>query len=65
VVDERLAMILNAGPGAIRAQKDLCRRWEELSLAQAAEAGIDAFGEAFLSDEPHEYMQRFLQRRRH
>ena len=64
VVDERLAMILNAGPGAIRAQKDLCRRWEELPLSDAIEAGIDAFGDAFLSDEPHEYMQRFLQRRR-
>ena len=64
-VDERLVMILNAGPGAIRAQKDLCRQWEELPLAEAVEASIDAFGDAFLSDEPHEYMRRFLQRRRH
>jgi enoyl-CoA hydratase/carnithine racemase len=66
VVDERLAMILNAGPGAIRSQKELCRQWEELPLSEAIEAGIHAFGDAFLSDEPREYMQRFLQRpRRH
>ena len=64
VLDERLAMILNAGPRAIRSQKDLCRQWEELPLSDAIESGIDAFGDAFLSDEPREYMQRFLQRRR-
>ncbi len=64
VVNERVAMILNAGPGAIRSQKVLCRQWEELPLSQAIQAGIDAFHDAYLTDEPQEYMQRFLQRRR-
>lgn len=64
LVEERLAMILNAGPDAIRAQKVLCRQWEELPLAEAIQAGIDAFGDAYQGDEPREYMQRFLDRPR-
>jgi len=64
VVDARVAMILHAGPGAIRAQKALCRDWEELPLSQAVEVGIDVFGDAFLADEPQVFMQRFLRRRR-
>jgi enoyl-CoA hydratase len=63
-VEERLAMILNAGPDAIRAQKALCRQWEELPLAEAVQAGIDAFADAFQGDEPRQYMQRFLERPR-
>lgn len=62
-VNERIAMILNAGPKAIRSQKALCRAWEELPLGQAIQAGIDAFGDAYASDEPQQYMQRFLRRR--
>jgi enoyl-CoA hydratase/carnithine racemase len=64
VVEERLTMILNAGPGAIRAQKTLCRKWEELPLDEAIQAGIDAFADAYHSNEPREYMQRFLDRPR-
>ncbi len=63
VVNERVAMILNAGPKAIRSQKTLCRHWEELPLDQSIQAGIDAFGDAYASDEPQQYMQRFLRRR--
>ena len=64
MVEERLAMILSAGPDAIRAQKVLCRQWEELPLGEAVQVGIDAFANAFQSDEPREYMQRFLDRPR-
>jgi len=64
VVDDRVAMILNAGPRAIRSQKALCREWEELPLSQSIEAGVDVFRDAFLEDEPQVYMQRFLRRRR-
>ena len=63
-VEERLAMIRNAAPAAIRAQKTLCRRWEQLPLDEAIQAGIDAFANAFRADEPREYMQRFLNRPR-
>jgi len=64
VVEERVAMILSAGPKAIRSQKTLCRGWEELPLGESIEAGIDAFGAAFLADEPQVYMHRFLNRHR-
>jgi len=64
VVEDRVAMILNAGPNAIRSQKALCRDWEELPLSQSIQAGIDAFHDAFLADEPQVYMQQFLRRRR-
>jgi enoyl-CoA hydratase len=63
-VEDRLAMILHAGPGAIRAQKTLCRQWEEMPLDAALKAGIDAFAESFRDDEPREYMRRFLDRPR-
>jgi enoyl-CoA hydratase len=63
-VAERVAMILDAGPAAIRAQKVLCRKWDELPLHEAIEAGIDAFARAFHGDEPRTYMQRFLNRSR-
>jgi enoyl-CoA hydratase/carnithine racemase len=64
MVNERVDMILNAGPNAMRSQKVLCRGWEEMSLTESIQAGIDAFGEAYTSDEPQVYMQRFLDRRR-
>jgi enoyl-CoA hydratase/carnithine racemase len=64
VVDERVSMILSAGPRAIRDQKALCRQWEELPLDAAVQAGIDAFGDAFRTEEPREYMQRFIDRPR-
>ena len=63
-VSARVAMMLNAGPEAIRAQKALCRKWDELPLHEAVEAGVDAFAHAFHGNEPREYMQRFLDRRR-
>ncbi len=64
LVDERLTMILNAGPDAVRSQKVLCRQWEELPLDEAIQAGIDALANAFHGDEPREHMQRFLNRPR-
>lgn len=61
---ERLSMILDAAPGAVRAQKALCRQWDALPLDAAVEAGIEAFERAFESDEPRRYMRRFLDRPR-
>jgi len=56
--------ILNAGPRAIRLQKQLIREWERLPLDQAIERGIESFVEAYETDEPQEMMNRFLSRRR-
>jgi enoyl-CoA hydratase len=64
LVDERMECILNAAPGAIRAQKALCREWDELSLTDAIERSMQAFARAYESDEPRNFMEHFLAKRR-
>ena len=63
LVQDRVRQILAAGARAIRLQKELCNRWEELPLGAAIEAGIDTFSRAFERDEPSIYMERFLRAR--
>jgi len=55
-----LDTLLEAGPQAIRSQKRLMRAWEDLPLRAAVEAGIDAFADAWRTDEPREAMRAFL-----
>jgi enoyl-CoA hydratase len=66
-LDETVEMYLRAlfatGPQAIRIQKKLIRRWEDLTLSDAIQAGVDAFASSFESDEPHRLMQAFRERR--
>ena len=63
-VDEWVAWILQSGQRAVRLQKALIREWENLTLDQAIQRGIDAFSEAYTSDEPRTLMTRFLKRSR-
>jgi enoyl-CoA hydratase/carnithine racemase len=63
-VESSIASILEAGPRAIRLQKALIRRWEDLPLSEAVRAGIDAFAEAWETDEPGRMMREFLARRK-
>lgn len=63
-VAERADAIVAAGPRAIRLQKALINRWQELSLSEAIEAGIESFANAYESDEPRRAMAAFLERRR-
>ena len=51
-IDRLARPILAAGPRAIRLQKRLILDWEELPTGPAIERGIDAFVQAFDSDEP-------------
>lgn len=51
-VERRIASLFAGGPRAIRLQKALLRRWENLPVREAILIGADAFGEAFLTDEP-------------
>ncbi len=51
-VDRLARPILAAGPRAIRLQKRLILDWEELPIGGAIERGIEAFVQAFDSDEP-------------
>ena len=63
-VEEWLALLLEAGPRAIRAQKALIRKWEDLPLSQAVAAGIGAFAASWRSDEPAAMLGGFMARRK-
>lgn len=62
-INDWLSSILSAGPRAIRNQKELFRQWERAGLEQAVEAGIDAFADAYRSEEPNRRMRGFLHAR--
>jgi enoyl-CoA hydratase/carnithine racemase len=59
-VATRLADILACGPTAIRQQKALIRAWERLSPDAAIAAGVEAFADAYRTDEPRRMMADFL-----
>jgi enoyl-CoA hydratase/carnithine racemase len=61
-VEARLAALLSAGPQAVRLQKALIRRWEDLTLSQAVRAGIESFTQAYATDEPKRMMSHFGKR---
>ena len=63
-VGRTVDMICAAGPVAIRLQKELLRDWEELSLRDAVQRGIDCLPRGFASGEPRERMRAFLDRKR-
>lgn len=64
VVERWIDSIFKAGPNAIRLQKSLIARWEQLPMKEAIQAGIDAFAEAFDSDEPARMLGAFAKRGR-
>jgi len=58
VVDGWIASICDAGPNAIRLQKELNRNWQNQTLDEGITAGIDAFAEAYKTDEPQQQILR-------
>jgi enoyl-CoA hydratase/carnithine racemase len=63
-VEDWVVAILNAGPNAIRAQKELIRDWERMSIADAIQQGIRAVAAAHGSDETKRLMGAFLLRKK-
>src|SRR4051794_19813935 len=63
-VEKVVAMLLQCGPEALRAQKALLKQWEELPLKESVELSVGVFGRSFLTDEPHRMMQAFIDRKR-
>jgi enoyl-CoA hydratase/carnithine racemase len=51
-VEKLIAALLASPPNALRLQKALMRRWENLPMKDAITAGADMFGQAYLTDEP-------------
>jgi enoyl-CoA hydratase len=62
-VAEVVATIESAGPAALATQKRLIRQWEDMPTTRAIQAGIDAFADAFRTDEPRRMMTAFLNRK--
>ena len=62
-VEEWVSAILSAGPNAIRAQKELIRDWERMSIADAVQQGIRAVAAAHGTDETQRLMGAFVARR--
>src|SRR4029078_12339262 len=57
--------LVACGPNAVRIQKRLIMDWDRMSPTEGARAGIQAFVDAYRTDEPKRYMTNFLNRRRH
>ena len=60
ILDQWIDGILAAGPRASQIQKLLVNRWEQLPISDAVAAGVDAFVEAYETDEPRRYMDAFF-----
>jgi enoyl-CoA hydratase/carnithine racemase len=63
-VDSWLQSLLSCAPNAVRLQKKLILDWATMSVTDGARAGIQAFVDAYRTDEPRSYMTRFLQGRK-
>jgi enoyl-CoA hydratase len=63
-VAEWVDAIVSAGPAAIRAQKELIRDWERMSIADAVQQGIRAVAAAHGTDETQRLMGAFVARRK-
>ena len=63
-INKTLDSILAGEPEAIRAQKRLCKLWEEAPLAESVRASIDEFARAYESGEPRRRVDAFRAARR-
>ncbi len=63
-VEQWIGSLIACGPRALRIQKRLLVDWDRMSTTDAARAGIQAYVDAYRTDEPRRLMSAFLQRRR-
>ena len=63
-VNHALDAILAGEPEAIRAQKRLCKLWEEAPLAESIRASIDEFAKSYETGEPNRRVAAFRAARR-
>jgi enoyl-CoA hydratase/carnithine racemase len=64
VTMELVDRILECAPSAVRLQKELMIRWRNADLGTAVAYGINAFAQAYATDEPREAMTAFLEKRK-
>lgn len=63
LVEKTIAPIAESGPKAILSQKALLRYWETSTLKDGIDRSVVAFGEAYNTSEPAEFMAPFLARK--
>ncbi|MEJ2624412.1 MAG: enoyl-CoA hydratase [Pseudolabrys sp.] len=63
-VGKVVAALLSGGARAIRRQKALMQAWERLPTDEAIQAGVDAFEQAYDTDEPARLLSAFVKRKR-
>jgi enoyl-CoA hydratase len=63
-LEEWVSAIVEAGPRAIRLQKELIREWEAMPIGDAIQAGIRMMGRAYETDEPRRMVGAALARLR-
>lgn len=63
-VEALLVKLLAAEPRAVQIQKVLIQTWEDLPVSEAILAGVEAFEDAWTTDEPARAMARFLAERK-
>jgi enoyl-CoA hydratase len=59
-IEDLLDKLLEAEPRAVQIQKALIRAWEDLPVSQAIAAGVEAFEDAWTTDEPAKALARFM-----
>jgi enoyl-CoA hydratase len=63
-VERTIGSILECAPEAMRSQKALLKQWEELPLKESVNLSVGVFGKAYLTGEPQQLMQGFIDRKR-
>ncbi len=62
-VEGWITSLLACGPRALRIQKRLIIDWDRMSVTDGARAGIQAYVDAYRSDEPKRMMTAFVNRK--
>lgn len=63
-VEDWITSLLACGPRAVRIQKRLIIDWDRMSITDGARAGIQAYVDAYRSDEPKRMMTAFVNRKK-
>ncbi len=63
-IEKVIAALFAAGARAVRLQKALMQQWERLPTDAAIQAGIEAYVQAYDTDEPKRMLAAFLNRKR-
>jgi enoyl-CoA hydratase len=63
-VETMVETLLECGHEALKAQKVLCRQWEDLPLQDCIRNSVTIFGQTFRTGEPQRHMQAFFDRKK-